>query len=69
MFRISKTVLAAFAVITLSLSGASALAQKDPTVGGAAMYSTKNIVENAVNSPRPHHSGGRREGGRSGGNT
>src|SRR6201999_3034729 len=28
------------------------LAQKaDPMVGGAAMYPTKNIVENAVNSP------------------
>jgi uncharacterized surface protein with fasciclin (FAS1) repeats len=25
-------------------------AQKDPMVGGAAMYSTKNIVENAMNS-------------------
>ena len=25
-------------------------AQKDPDVGGAAMYSSKNIVENAVNS-------------------
>src|ERR1700744_1223094 len=25
-------------------------AQKDPMVGGAAMYPTKNIVENAVNS-------------------
>ena len=28
----------------------AALAQKDPMVGGAAMYPTKNIVENAVNS-------------------
>src|SRR6202021_912584 len=26
------------------------LAQKDPEVGGAAMFPTKNIVENAVNS-------------------
>lgn len=30
--------------------GAVAHAQKDPDVGGAAMYPTKNIVENAVNS-------------------
>jgi len=50
MFRISKTVLAASAVIALSFSAANVLAQKDPMVGGAAMYSTKNIVENAVNS-------------------
>lgn len=27
-----------------------ALAQKEPMVGGAAMYPTKNIIENAVNS-------------------
>jgi uncharacterized surface protein with fasciclin (FAS1) repeats len=34
----------------LALSGIAAHAQKDPDVGGAAMYPTKNIVENAVNS-------------------
>lgn len=28
----------------------TAFAQKDPMVGGAAMYPTKNIVENALNS-------------------
>jgi uncharacterized surface protein with fasciclin (FAS1) repeats len=50
MFRIGKTVLAALAVIAFSFSAANVLAQKDPMVGGAAMYSTKNIVENAVNS-------------------
>jgi uncharacterized surface protein with fasciclin (FAS1) repeats len=50
MIRSSKTVLAALAVLTLSLSAASAMAQKDPEVGGAAMYPAKNIVENAVNS-------------------
>src|ERR1700761_5691871 len=33
------------------LCGVPALhAQKDPMVGGAAMYPTKNIVENALNS-------------------
>lgn len=31
-------------------SGIAANAQKDPDVGGAAMYPNKNIVENAVNS-------------------
>jgi uncharacterized surface protein with fasciclin (FAS1) repeats len=34
----------------LTLASVSAMAQKDPMVGGAAMYPTKNIVENAVNS-------------------
>ena len=32
------------------LVGSAAVAQQDPMVGGAAMYPTKNIVENAVNS-------------------
>jgi uncharacterized surface protein with fasciclin (FAS1) repeats len=32
------------------LSGLAARAQTDPNVGGAAMYPTKNIIENAVNS-------------------
>jgi uncharacterized surface protein with fasciclin (FAS1) repeats len=35
--------------IALSLA-VGATAQTDPMVGGAAMYPTKNIVENAVNS-------------------
>jgi uncharacterized surface protein with fasciclin (FAS1) repeats len=47
----SKTRIAALVALTLSLSAAGAVAQKDPMVGGAAMYPTKNIVENAVNSP------------------
>jgi uncharacterized surface protein with fasciclin (FAS1) repeats len=34
----------------LALSAMAASNQKDPMVGGAAMYPTKNIVENAVNS-------------------
>jgi uncharacterized surface protein with fasciclin (FAS1) repeats len=50
MIRISKIVLAAFAVITLVASAANVLAQKDPEVGGAAMYPAKNIIENAINS-------------------
>lgn len=47
-----KTFLAAIAVAALAITSFSALAQmKDPTVGGAAMYPTKTIVENAMNSP------------------
>jgi uncharacterized surface protein with fasciclin (FAS1) repeats len=40
-----------FALCALCLVGATIVsAQKDPMVGGAAMFPTKNIVENAVNS-------------------
>jgi uncharacterized surface protein with fasciclin (FAS1) repeats len=42
-----KFIIAAFAAIAIS---PKANAQSDPMVGGAAMYPTKNIVENAVNS-------------------
>ena len=44
---------AAFVVLAFGLTAISAVAQmgdKDPMVGGAAMYPTKNIIENAVNS-------------------
>jgi uncharacterized surface protein with fasciclin (FAS1) repeats len=41
--------LSATAIVALSLAGA-ALAVNDPMVGGAAMYDSKNIIENAVNS-------------------
>jgi uncharacterized surface protein with fasciclin (FAS1) repeats len=50
-----KTLLAAFALGAFALTTFSATAQMgdmhDPMVGGAAMYPTKTIVENAVNSP------------------
>ena len=46
-----KTFLAAIAVAALAITSISASAQKDPTVGGAEMYPTKNIVQNAANSP------------------
>ncbi|HEY0784703.1 MAG TPA: fasciclin domain-containing protein [Acidobacteriaceae bacterium] len=36
--------------LTLSMSAVAAHAEADPMVGGAAMYPTKNVVENAVNS-------------------
>jgi len=45
-----KTFLATLAVAALALTSFSAFAQMDPTVGGAAMYPSKTIVENAVNS-------------------
>ena len=37
------------AVIAVSL-GVGAMAATDPMVGGASMYDTKNIIQNAVNS-------------------
>jgi uncharacterized surface protein with fasciclin (FAS1) repeats len=46
-----KTFLAALAVAALAITSLSAHAQKDPDVGGAAMYANKTIVENAANSP------------------
>jgi len=46
-----KTLLATLAIAALAITSLSAHAQKDPDVGGAAMYPTKTIVENAVNSP------------------
>ena len=50
MNRMKSTSLAA--LLALTIVGAAAASQmKDPDVGGAAMYPSKNIVENAVNSP------------------
>src|ERR1700730_8737235 len=46
-----KTFLSALAVAALAITSLSAHAQKNPPVGGADMYPTKTIVENAVNSP------------------
>jgi uncharacterized surface protein with fasciclin (FAS1) repeats len=50
MIRNSRIALIACAAVTLAFSATTVLAQKDPDVGGAAMYPAKNIVENAVNS-------------------
>ena len=36
--------------LAILVSSATLLAAKNPTVGGAPMYATKNIVENAANS-------------------
>ncbi len=38
------------AAVALIAAGSVSAQMKDPMVGGAAMYPTKNIVENAVNS-------------------
>jgi uncharacterized surface protein with fasciclin (FAS1) repeats len=49
-----KTFLATIAAAALAIASFSATAQmtpKDPKVGGADMYPTKTIVENAINSP------------------
>ena len=40
-----------FAAAALALCSIVAVAADNPTVGGAAMYPSKTIVENAVNSP------------------
>ena len=49
MSKFVRTTLVAVAMITV---GGTAVAAKiaDPMVGGAAMYPTKNIIQNAVNS-------------------
>jgi hypothetical protein len=44
-----KSVLAVAVALMLGFSAHYASAEADPMVGGAAMYPTKNIVENAVN--------------------
>jgi uncharacterized surface protein with fasciclin (FAS1) repeats len=46
----SNVILTAALALTLGISAVTVQAQKDPMVGGAAMYPTKNIIENAVNS-------------------
>jgi uncharacterized surface protein with fasciclin (FAS1) repeats len=49
--KMKQTFLAKLAVAALAITSLSAYAQKDPTVGGAEMFPSKTIVENAVNSP------------------
>ncbi|WP_029287441.1 fasciclin domain-containing protein [Pedobacter sp. R20-19] len=44
-----KLILSAIAVVTMAVT-TQVYAQKNPMVGGAAMYPTKDIVDNAVNS-------------------
>ncbi len=49
--NLKKSLLASVSVALLAVSTLSAQTKKDPDVGGAAMYPTKTIVENAINSP------------------
>ena len=49
--HIRKLFLATTTTALLTLTALGASAQKDPKVGGAEMYPTKTIVENAVASP------------------
>lgn len=51
MLRTHRALTAVATALALSLASPLLSAQKDPTVGGAAMYPSKNIVENAANSP------------------
>ena len=44
-----KLILSAFAVVTMAFT-TQVYAQNNPMVGGAEMYATKDIVDNAVNS-------------------
>lgn len=46
-----KTLLAVMTAAVLAVTSFTANAADNPTVGGAAMYANKTIVENAVNSP------------------
>ena len=48
--KIIKSALTMFAVAMLSHAGFSQMNEKTVEVGGAAMYPSKNIVQNAVNS-------------------
>ena len=50
MSHIRKSILTAAAALTFAFTIPALHAQMDPEVGGAPMYATKNIVQNAVNS-------------------
>ncbi len=47
----STRTVAAAAIVGGAAFAFNAMAQENPMVGGAAMYPTMNIIENAVNSP------------------
>ncbi len=49
--NMKKTFLVAMAAAVLAVTSFTANAADNPTVGGAAMYANKNIIQNAVNSP------------------
>lgn len=49
-YQMFKTAIRTTALVTIVLASAFAAQAKNPDVGGAPMYKTKNIIENAVNS-------------------
>jgi uncharacterized surface protein with fasciclin (FAS1) repeats len=51
MFGAKSLMLAASAALVLGSAGMASAQMSDPMVGGAMMYPSKNIVENAMNSP------------------
>jgi uncharacterized surface protein with fasciclin (FAS1) repeats len=51
MFGAKSLLLAASAALVLGSAGMASAQMSDPMVGGAMMYPSKNIVQNAVNSP------------------
>jgi uncharacterized surface protein with fasciclin (FAS1) repeats len=50
MKKMKKTIWMTMLAMMMTLSAASVWASDEPMVGGAAMYPSKNIVQNAVNS-------------------
>ena len=50
MLHSRKSVFAAIAALAFAIALPAARAQMDPEVGGAPMFASKNIVENAMNS-------------------
>ncbi|UWZ82109.1 fasciclin domain-containing protein [Occallatibacter riparius] len=50
MLHSRKLIMAAIAAVAFTIAFPAARAQMDPEVGGAPMFATKNIVENAMNS-------------------
>jgi uncharacterized surface protein with fasciclin (FAS1) repeats len=50
MLKSRKTVLAAITAVAFTFALPALHAQMDPEVGGAPMFASKNIVENAMNS-------------------
>ncbi len=50
MQRISRIILAGFAAVALGLGGTALAKEMTKMVGGAPMYPSKNIVQNAVHS-------------------
>jgi uncharacterized surface protein with fasciclin (FAS1) repeats len=50
MLQSRKTLMAVITAVAFTVALPAARAQMDPDVGGAQMFASKNIVENAVNS-------------------